>query len=227
MTDRLGTAARDPGCVLRPEAVVRQASAGANALYQMGLGLGLMPLLGSAMAGGLLAATGGAAALGYMGALMRMGLPPSRNDRREKEVFTEQQTVGVPVMREGVVIERRPVAGQQGEASNIRAGEAVRILVREEPLQVEKQTVVKEEIWVGKHQVADTEKVCGEVRQEKVHVERRGNVNLHRMRTPDGPAAVSEEEIRRRAYAKWEAADRPAGDGRDHWLEAKRELEGR
>lgn len=35
---------------------------------------------------------------------------------------------------------------------------------------------------------------------------------------------VSEEEIRHRAYLKWEAAGRPAGDGANFWIEAQREL---
>ena len=33
-----------------------------------------------------------------------------------------------------------------------------------------------------------------------------------------------EEEIRFRAYLKWEAAGTPAGDGSKFWLEAEREL---
>jgi hypothetical protein len=36
--------------------------------------------------------------------------------------------------------------------------------------------------------------------------------------------AVSEEAVRLRAYQKWEAAGRPAGDGVMFWLEAEREL---
>jgi hypothetical protein len=36
--------------------------------------------------------------------------------------------------------------------------------------------------------------------------------------------AVSEEAVRLRAYQKWEAAGRPAGDGVRCWLEAEREL---
>ena len=34
-----------------------------------------------------------------------------------------------------------------------------------------------------------------------------------------------EDEIRRRAYQKWEAAGRPGGDGVVFWLEAERELQ--
>lgn len=35
---------------------------------------------------------------------------------------------------------------------------------------------------------------------------------------------VSPEEIRLRAYLKWEAAGRPGGDGLSFWVEAEREL---
>jgi Protein of unknown function (DUF2934) len=35
---------------------------------------------------------------------------------------------------------------------------------------------------------------------------------------------LSENEVRLRAYEKWERAGRPAGDGVEFWLEAKREL---
>ena len=38
---------------------------------------------------------------------------------------------------------------------------------------------------------------------------------------------VREESIRELAYAKWEAAGRPAGDGVQFWLEAERELRAR
>ncbi len=35
---------------------------------------------------------------------------------------------------------------------------------------------------------------------------------------------VREQAIRERAYARWEAAGRPPGDGVSFWLEAEREL---
>ena len=35
---------------------------------------------------------------------------------------------------------------------------------------------------------------------------------------------ISDSDVRRRAYEKWERAGRPPGDGVDFWLEAKREL---
>jgi len=35
---------------------------------------------------------------------------------------------------------------------------------------------------------------------------------------------VSEEELRRLAYQKWQAAGKPSSDGMQFWLEAEREL---
>jgi Protein of unknown function (DUF2934) len=35
---------------------------------------------------------------------------------------------------------------------------------------------------------------------------------------------LPEEEVRLRAYQKWEAAGRPDGDGVGYWLEAEQEL---
>src|SRR5207244_8977290 len=58
--------------------------------------------------------------------------------RVRKEVVTEHKTLEVPVSREEVVVERRPVSGQAA-SSEIRAGEEVRIPVKEEQVHVEKQ----------------------------------------------------------------------------------------
>ena len=60
----------------------------------------------------------------------------------------------------------------------MREGEEIRIPVREEQVNVEKEAVVKEEVTVGKRVVQDTERVGGEVRKEEVRVERTGDVNM-------------------------------------------------
>lgn len=43
---------------------------------------------------------------------------------------------------------------------------------------------------------------------------------------PTVAARVREQAIRELAYARWEAAGRPMGDGVQFWLEAERELRG-
>ena len=72
-----------------------------------------------------------------------------------KEAITEEKTITVPVSREELVIERRPASTQtpdlslnEGEklSEALSDGGMLRIVLREEHVHVEKQTVVKEEI---------------------------------------------------------------------------------
>jgi len=98
--------------------------------------------------------------------------------RARKEVVTEQQTLSVPVQREEVVIERRPASGK-ASAADLRPGEEIRIPVKEEKVRVEKDTVNKEEVHIGKRKVQETENVSGTVRKERVKVEKEGDVEVH------------------------------------------------
>jgi len=97
--------------------------------------------------------------------------------RVRKEVVTETKTLNVPVQREEVVIERRPVSGH-ASSSDIRPGEEIRIPVKEEQVRVEKEAVVKEEVHVGKRKVQENEQVSGTVRKEQVKIEQKGDVNV-------------------------------------------------
>jgi len=97
--------------------------------------------------------------------------------RVHKDVVTEHKTIDVPVTREEVVIERRPASGT-ASSSDIRQGEEIRIPVKEEQVRVDKETVVKEEVSVGKRKVQDTEHVSGDVRREEVRVEQEGDVDV-------------------------------------------------
>jgi len=96
-----------------------------------------------------------------------------------KEVHTEHKTIDVPVQREEVVIERHAPTGRHTSAGEIRPGEEIRIPVSEEQVTVDKKTVVKEEVSVGKRVVQGTERVGGEVRSEEVKIEREGDVKIH------------------------------------------------
>ncbi|VTU00462.1 Uncharacterized protein OS=Crinalium epipsammum PCC 9333 GN=Cri9333_0093 PE=4 SV=1: DUF2382 [Gemmataceae bacterium] len=89
-----------------------------------------------------------------------------------KEVVTEHKQITVPVEREEVVIERRPASGAT-TTGGIRA-EEIRIPVKEEQVHVSKETVLKEEVTVGKRKVQDTKTVEGDVRREEVKVETEG-----------------------------------------------------
>lgn len=94
-----------------------------------------------------------------------------------KEVYTEHKTIDVPVEREEVVIERRP-AGGEATREGIHAGEEIRVPIREEQVKVEKQTVAKEQVSVGKRKVHETERVEGDVRKEDIKVETEGNARV-------------------------------------------------
>ena len=92
-----------------------------------------------------------------------------------KEVITEERTLDVPVMREEVVIERRPVERKPAR-DDIAEGEALRVPVWAEQVQVEKQAVVVEELRIGKHVVEETQQVTDTVRREEARIEREGEV---------------------------------------------------
>jgi len=92
-----------------------------------------------------------------------------------KEVHTENRTLEVPVEREEIVIERTPVHGRTA-TSGIAAGEEIRIPVSEEQVHVDKETVVAEEVKVGKRVVQDTKHVSGDVRKEEVTIKKSGDV---------------------------------------------------
>jgi len=108
---------------------------------------------------------------------LRVSKTPVRKGEVEvrKEVVTEQRQITVPVEREEVVIERRPAHG--AAAGDMRA-EEIRIPVSEERVDVSKETVVKEEVNVGKRKVRGTKTVGGEVRREELRVQEQGDVDV-------------------------------------------------
>lgn len=107
--------------------------------------------------------------------------PVSKGDVRvTKEVVTEHKTIEVPVTREEVVIERRPVGNQAAACSEIGSQE-VRIPVKEEEVEVQKRAVVREEVKVGKRQVQESRNVSGDVRHEKLKVENTGDAKVKRV----------------------------------------------
>lgn len=93
-----------------------------------------------------------------------------------KEVITEHKTIDVPVEHEEVVVERRPVSRRASNA-DFRA-EEIRIPVSGDQVRAEKQTVVKEEVNVGKRKVQGTERVGGTVRKEELRVEEQGQAKV-------------------------------------------------
>jgi uncharacterized protein (TIGR02271 family) len=99
-----------------------------------------------------------------------------------KEVHTDHKTIDVPVMREEVVVERHPASGQKVSGSNLQEGQEIRIPIKEEQVSVEKETVVAEEVSVGKRKVQDTKHIDETLRKERIDVETEGNVNVRDQR---------------------------------------------
>ena len=77
----------------------------------------------------------------------------------------------VPVTREELVIERIPVSGTTTVAGAVGQDAEIRIPLSEEVASVDTQTVVREEIAVGKRAVEDVQEVGGAVRHEELDVE--------------------------------------------------------
>ena len=88
-----------------------------------------------------------------------------------KTVETERVQQQVPVTREEVTVERRPVNDRMAAADI--GDEAIRIPLTQEEVVVEKRPVVKEEIVVRKHAVQDTQLVEADVRKERVDIDDR------------------------------------------------------
>jgi len=93
-----------------------------------------------------------------------------------KEVHTEQKPITVPVQREELVIERRAV-NKSGNPSDIDTDE-IRIPLKEEHVTVGKETIVKEEVSIGKRVVTDNKTVTGEVRSEELVVDSDGKTKV-------------------------------------------------
>lgn len=90
----------------------------------------------------------------------------------EKHVETDHQEFDVPVEREEVTIERRPVdgnrpAGDIGTTDN----DSINVSINEERVNVEKEDVVSEEVVVKKDKIKDTEHVSEDVRREDVDID--------------------------------------------------------
>jgi uncharacterized protein (TIGR02271 family) len=89
-------------------------------------------------------------------------------------VVAEQQTLEVPVTREEAVAEWHPVdraAADRFTTDEIGSDETIRVPVHKERVDLDKQTVVVEEIEVRTPAVQDTERVAGTVRREEARIE--------------------------------------------------------
>lgn len=95
-----------------------------------------------------------------------------------REVHTEHKTIDVPITREEVVIERHPGHGQRASSETLGEGKEIRVPVRSEEVDIRKETVVAEEVTVGKRKIQETEHVDENLRKEEIRVEKRGDVDV-------------------------------------------------
>lgn len=97
-----------------------------------------------------------------------------------KHVVEETKTIEVPVTREELVIERRPV--KDGEVVHDASfdGKEIKIPLTEEQVHVSKDAVVTEEINVKKRDVHDTKVVADTVRKEELDVDNTGSAVIRK-----------------------------------------------
>lgn len=101
--------------------------------------------------------------------------------RVHKDVVSEKNTVQVPVEREEVVIQRKPVTDEFSTTANVSdfaPGDEIRIPVKEEQVHVEKTPKVVERVEVGKRTQHDTKTVSADVRHEELRVEQEGKAKV-------------------------------------------------
>ena len=91
--------------------------------------------------------------------------------RFRKEVITDMQTIQVPVTREELVIERHAVNSNTAVSGTIGDSDEIRIPLNEERASLDKSTVVREEVSVGKRAVENVQDLTGETRREELVVE--------------------------------------------------------
>ncbi|MFL6518570.1 MAG: YsnF/AvaK domain-containing protein, partial [Bacillus sp. (in: firmicutes)] len=89
-----------------------------------------------------------------------------------KEVVEEQRTVHVPLIREEIYIERRPVIDGKYDGSPFTEDEIIRIPIMEERIEVTKRPVVVEEVIIGKRKIQETKQVQDIIRKEEARIER-------------------------------------------------------
>jgi uncharacterized protein (TIGR02271 family) len=90
--------------------------------------------------------------------------------RIRKEVVTENQNIQVPVQREELVVDRRPVTDGR-PATGTLGEEEIRVPLSEERAKLDKSTVVREEVNVSKKPVEEVRDLSGEVRHEELVVD--------------------------------------------------------
>jgi uncharacterized protein (TIGR02271 family) len=96
----------------------------------------------------------------------------------DKRVETRHVTESVPVMREEVTVERRPVTDAMAAGTTRIEGDEIRIPLHEEEVVMQKRVVPREELVVKKHQVVEEQPVEADLRRERLEVHEEGQAHL-------------------------------------------------
>ncbi|MFS0907444.1 YsnF/AvaK domain-containing protein [Priestia aryabhattai] len=88
-----------------------------------------------------------------------------------KGIVEELQTIQVPVTREEVYVERRPVIDGQYDGSPLTENEIIRIPIMEERIEITKRPVVVEEVIIGKRKIQEIKEMKDTIRKEEAQVE--------------------------------------------------------
>ena len=88
-----------------------------------------------------------------------------------KHVETQHVSQQVPVSREEVTIERRPITDAMHATGRIGEDEHIRVPLEREEVIAEKRVVPKEELVVRKHQVEEERVVEADLRRERADVD--------------------------------------------------------
>ena len=94
-----------------------------------------------------------------------------------KEIIEEQKAVDVPVTREEVIIERKSLNNEQSD-SPIADEETIRIPVSQEKVDVNKHTVLTEEISARKQAIEGTQHIDETLKREEARVNKFGNPDV-------------------------------------------------
>jgi uncharacterized protein (TIGR02271 family) len=89
----------------------------------------------------------------------------------DKRVVEETRSIDVPVRREEVHVERRPVSGEPVDDNEAFSGESIRVPVMKEEVELRKVPRAVEEIEVSKTQKQDTRRVEDTVRREEIDLD--------------------------------------------------------
>ncbi|MCG1010741.1 YsnF/AvaK domain-containing protein [Salinicoccus sp. ID82-1] len=105
----------------------------------------------------------------------------------DKHVETERQEFDVPVERDEVTVERRPVDDKRpaDDSAFIEGEDSIRIPVNEERVNVDKESVVSEEVVIKKDKVKDKAHVSEEVRHEEVDIDETSGKDRDGLRDED------------------------------------------